>query len=375
MPSVDAAATFIPGSSQYQAVAPARLADTRAEEGAFGFTRISDQRRARPGCRPVRGARQRIRRRAQRHRGQHDRSRLRHGVSRRYAHLPTASNVNFDRAGQVMANMVTVKLGAGGAVDVYMQAADGLAVDVSGAYVPVSSPAVASGRLVTRADGAFRVLDTRDRGFGVGAGARRARRCQLPPAFPPMPWPSWSTSRRPRPASGSGRRSRSASAAAERQQPQHRHTRPDSRRSGDRAACRARRRSTCSPKAAAISSSTSPASSPARRPHLRPTGCSCRPTPTRLLDSRDMFVMPTWGGSTLEFPVYGPDKPGLGGRRQHHGHRLADRRLRHSVSRPASPDRRPPTSTSTRGIRRSPTMRSSGQHARHQPVHACRVCT
>ena len=35
--------------------------------------------------------------------------------------LPTASNVNFDRAGQVMANMVTVKLGAGGAVDVYTQ--------------------------------------------------------------------------------------------------------------------------------------------------------------------------------------------------------------------------------------------------------------
>src|SRR6478736_2363373 len=39
VPNVDAA-TFIPGSSQYQAVAPARLADTRPSEGAFGFTRI-----------------------------------------------------------------------------------------------------------------------------------------------------------------------------------------------------------------------------------------------------------------------------------------------------------------------------------------------
>jgi len=28
--------------------------------------------------------------------------------------------------------------------------------------------------------------------------------------------------------------------------------------------------------------------------------------PTRLLDSRGSSVMPTWGGSTLEFPVYGP---------------------------------------------------------------------
>ena len=54
--------------------------------------------------------------------------------------LPTASNVNFDGAGQVMANMVTVKLGVGGAVDVYMQRTMDVAVDVSGAYVPVSGP-------------------------------------------------------------------------------------------------------------------------------------------------------------------------------------------------------------------------------------------
>ena len=53
--------------------------------------------------------------------------------------LPTASNVNFDRAGQVMANMVTVKLGDDGAVDVYMQRAMDVAVDVSGAYVPVAA--------------------------------------------------------------------------------------------------------------------------------------------------------------------------------------------------------------------------------------------
>ena len=52
--------------------------------------------------------------------------------------LPTASNVNFDGAGQVMANMVTVKLGVDGSVDVYMQRKMDVAVDVSGAYVPVA---------------------------------------------------------------------------------------------------------------------------------------------------------------------------------------------------------------------------------------------
>ncbi len=82
--------------------------------------------------------------------------------------LPTASNINFDRAGQIMANMVTVKLGTGGAVDVYTQQPMDLVVDVSGAYVPVSG-LVANGRLVTRADGAFRVLDTRP--FGVAPGS------------------------------------------------------------------------------------------------------------------------------------------------------------------------------------------------------------
>ena len=168
VPSADAAA-FIPGSSQYQAVAPARLADTRPSEGAFGFERISDHvirvqvagqfgvpGNAAAAVLNVTGV-----------------NTTAPGFVTVYpagTDLPTASNVNFDRAGQVMANMVTVKLGVGGAVDVYTQAPMDLVVDVSGAYVPVSAP-VASGRLVTRADGAFRVLDTRSRGFGVAPGS------------------------------------------------------------------------------------------------------------------------------------------------------------------------------------------------------------
>ena len=108
-PSVDAAATFITGSSNYQAVAPSRLADTRAEEGAFGFTRISDSvvriqvagRAGVPGNASaavlnVTGV-----------------NTTAPGFVTVYpagTPLPTASNVNFDRPGRVMANMVTVKL-------------------------------------------------------------------------------------------------------------------------------------------------------------------------------------------------------------------------------------------------------------------------
>ena len=119
------------------------------------------------------------------------------------ATLPTASNVNIDNPGRVMANMVTVKLGEGGAVDVFMMTRMDVVVDVSGAYVP-TSVAVTSGRLVTRSDGAFRVLDTRQRGVPVGAGQTEG--VDISKAGVPADAARWSsTSRPPRPASDSGR--------------------------------------------------------------------------------------------------------------------------------------------------------------------------
>ena len=149
-------------------VAPARLADTRPDQGAFGYTAISSnvvrvQVAGREGVPAnataavlnVTGV-----------------NTTAPGFVTVYpagTDIPTASNVNFDGVGQVLANMVTVKLGVGGAVDVYMQRQMDVAVDVSGAYVPVSA-GVAAGRLVTRPDGAFRVLDTRDRPAGGVAG-------------------------------------------------------------------------------------------------------------------------------------------------------------------------------------------------------------
>lgn len=161
-----AAATLT--GAQYQAVAPTRLADTRATEGAFGFTRISPNviRVQVTGTAGIpAGATAAV---------------LNVTAVNTTAPgfvtvfpdgspLPNASNLNIDHAGQVMANMVTVKL-AGGAVDVFMQNQMDVAIDVSGVYVEVSNP-VASGRLVTRDGGAFRVLDTRQRGVPVGPGA------------------------------------------------------------------------------------------------------------------------------------------------------------------------------------------------------------
>ena len=80
---------------------------------------------------------------------------------------PEASNVNVERAGQIMPNLVTVRLGVTGAIDIFSPTPMDIIVDVNGAYVPVTD-AVAAGRFVGLPT-AFRVLDTRDSGAKVGA--------------------------------------------------------------------------------------------------------------------------------------------------------------------------------------------------------------
>ncbi|HQZ34009.1 MAG TPA: sortase [Ilumatobacteraceae bacterium] len=74
--------------------------------------------------------------------------------------LPNTSSLNADGAGRVIANMVHVKIGTNGAVNIFRSAPMGLVVDLVGVYVPVTAP-VKGGRLVTNAAGAVRVLDTR----------------------------------------------------------------------------------------------------------------------------------------------------------------------------------------------------------------------
>ncbi len=79
---------------------------------------------------------------------------------------PGTSSSNSEYYYQAVANLVTVKLGYGGAIDVRSMAGSEVVVDVSGYYVPAAG-AVQAGRLETTEP--FRVMDTRNTGK-VGAG-------------------------------------------------------------------------------------------------------------------------------------------------------------------------------------------------------------
>lgn len=79
---------------------------------------------------------------------------------------PSVSNLNLPRAGEVNANLVTVKVGVGGQVDVVQRVACDVIVDVLGYYEPVGG-AVRGGRFVGLTT-ARRAIDTRP----AFAGAR-----------------------------------------------------------------------------------------------------------------------------------------------------------------------------------------------------------
>ena len=301
VPSVDAA-TVIAGSSSFQAVAPSRLADTRPEEGSFGYTRLSDQvvrvQVAGRGGVPANASAAVLN-----VTGVNTTAPSYLTVYPSGTDLPTASNVNFDGAGQVMANMVTVKLGAGGAVDVYMQRKMDVAVDVSGAYVPVAAP-VSKGRLVTRPDGAFRVLDTRDRGEGV-AGTT-TERVDVSSAGVPADAVAVVVNITAT-VTGTGYWTAFPVGQTRPNASNLNIDRPGETRAGQ----------------AIVLLSGVPAFNvysqggghlivdvtgwfTGATAAMSTDGLFLPTNPTRLLDSRNSFVMPTWGGSTLEFPVYGP---------------------------------------------------------------------
>ena len=70
---------------------------------------------------------------------------------------PNASSINVDTAGQTIANLVTVPIGTGGAVDVFAQPMTDLVADVQGYYVPAAS--AQAGRFVPVTP--TRLLDSR----------------------------------------------------------------------------------------------------------------------------------------------------------------------------------------------------------------------
>ncbi len=82
---------------------------------------------------------------------------------------PLASTINPEGGDQTLANLVTVPVGAGGAVSLYAQKSADLILDVQGYYAP-SAPDSA-GRLVPTAP--TRVLDTREAGGRLGVRESR----------------------------------------------------------------------------------------------------------------------------------------------------------------------------------------------------------
>jgi LPXTG-site transpeptidase (sortase) family protein len=93
--------------------------------------------------------------------------------------LPVASSVNLERPGQTVAGLVTVPLGPGGRVSMYVQRSVHLVADVFGYFEAAPGGVSAAGRFV--AAGPDRVYDSRDVA-AVGAGG--LRRIPLAAAVP-----------------------------------------------------------------------------------------------------------------------------------------------------------------------------------------------
>jgi uncharacterized protein YkwD len=162
--AVDPAATSL---SRLVAVAPERLLDTRPGSGPIGYS----------GARPGRDARIRVPivGRAGAPAGTTavslnvtitDAARAGFvSVAPSGGRTDLTSNLNVTEAGQTIANAVTVKVGADGAIDVYADQGGHLIVDIVGYYVPVSGP-VGGGRF--QALSPNRLLDTRPGSGPIG---------------------------------------------------------------------------------------------------------------------------------------------------------------------------------------------------------------
>ena len=155
------------GSTAFVSIVSTRLAETRADIGAFGFTRLDAntirvQVAGRQGV-PAGAAAAVLNVTVANVTGPGFVTVYPAGEAR-----PQASNVNVERSGQVIANLVTVRLGFNGSVDIFSSRSNDIIVDVNGVYVPVSA-AVSAGRFVAL-ENAYRAIDTRNRGYPVGIG-------------------------------------------------------------------------------------------------------------------------------------------------------------------------------------------------------------
>jgi hypothetical protein len=172
LPSASVVAAAPPaGASAYTPISPVRLADTRADYGSYGFTRLSDdvirvQVAGREGI-PANATAAAL--------NVISEGAMTKGFATVYPSgtpIPGTSTLNIDVPGRTIANLTTVQLGADGSVEIYANTSMNLIVDVAGAYTPVGA-ATSAGRLVTIAGGASRVLDTRETGGPVASLATK----------------------------------------------------------------------------------------------------------------------------------------------------------------------------------------------------------
>ena len=161
-----------PEYSAFRVVDPTRLVDTRPEEGDFGSTRLSDTvRRVQVTGRQLNGSSDVVPAEAtaavftlvglNRVAGPNYLSAYPTGTA-----WPGTANLNMAGYGNVSANLVTVKIGTGGAVDVLSLAAAEVVLDLVGVYVPTGGDAVSEGR--------YRLLPVPQRAVDTRTGGRAA---------------------------------------------------------------------------------------------------------------------------------------------------------------------------------------------------------
>ena len=97
---------------------------------------------------------------------------------------PTVSNLNLEQAGQTRANLVSVRVGAGGRVSLFTQAGTHLLADVAGWYTDDTAPDVDTGLFVPVVP--VRVLDTRVHPGGLSPKASIDLRVAGTVAVPPV---------------------------------------------------------------------------------------------------------------------------------------------------------------------------------------------
>jgi len=179
---VSAAAALPAHTSKFVPVGPVRLADTRPDKGAYGFTRpVPSVFRVKVAGRlgvPANATEVVVNVTAMTTRGAG-----RAAVYGAGDPVPTSANIVADVKGQSVSNLVHVHLSAIGAIDIRRTVGMDVAVDLQGYYVPVVG-AVADGRLSTANNGATRVASSRsvragtsiivDLGAAVPVGAEAA---------------------------------------------------------------------------------------------------------------------------------------------------------------------------------------------------------